>query len=250
MVGSARPARPSCTRDRINNKRRTKPLSPMPAGSSAPAQSWPCWGKHDGRTPHATEGRLHDRDFDRGAGPVGLTLAIDLAWRGIKVLVVEPRAPGEPPSVKCNHVGARTMEIFRRLGVVQAVRAAGLPDDYPNDVAFRTTTTGLELSRIPIPCRRDRYTATGGPDTWWPTPEPAHRINQIYLEPVLFAHAAAQPNIRIVNRTRLVHSSRMPQVSRRRLRTWQPASSVLSARPTCSVATAPTRQCGAASVRR
>lgn len=140
-----------------------------------------------------------------GGGPVGLTLAIDLAWRGIKVLIVEPRAPGEPPSVKCNHVGARTMEIFRRLGVVKAVRAAGLPDDYPNDVAFRTTTTGLELSRIPIPCRRDRYTATGGPDTWWPTPEPPHRINQIYLEPVLFAHAAAQRNIRILNRTRLVH---------------------------------------------
>ena len=120
-----------------------------------------------------------------GSGPVGLTLAIDLAWRGIEVLIVEPRAPGEPPSVKCNHVGARTMEIFRRLGVVQAVRDAGPPDDYPNDAAFRTTTTGLELSRIPIPCRLDRYTATGGPDTWWPTPEPPHRINQIYLEPIL-----------------------------------------------------------------
>ena len=86
-----------------------------------------------------------------GGGPVGLTMAMDLAWRGIPVLVLESRAPGEPPSVKCNHVGARTMEIFRRLGVVQAVRNTGLPPDYPNDVAFRTTTTGIELSRIPIP---------------------------------------------------------------------------------------------------
>ena len=139
-----------------------------------------------------------------GAGPVGLTLAIDLAWRGISVLIVEPRASGEPPSVKCNHVAARTMEIFRRLGLARTVRETGLPADYPNDIAFRTTTTGLELSRIPIPCRRDRYSATGGPDTWWPTPEPPHRINQIYLEPVLFAHAAAQPLIRILNQTRLV----------------------------------------------
>lgn len=138
-----------------------------------------------------------------GGGPVGLTVAMDLAWRGIPVLVLESRAPGEPPSVKCNHVGARTMEIFRRLGVVQAVRDAGLPADFPNDVAFRITTTGTELSRIPIPCRRDRYTATGGPDTWWPTPEPPHRINQIYLEPVLFAHAKAQPGITILNRTQL-----------------------------------------------
>ena len=39
-----------------------------------------------------------------GAGPVGLTLAIDLAGRGVQVTVVELRAFGEPPSVKCNHV--------------------------------------------------------------------------------------------------------------------------------------------------
>jgi 2-polyprenyl-6-methoxyphenol hydroxylase-like FAD-dependent oxidoreductase len=138
-----------------------------------------------------------------GAGPVGLTLAIDLAWRGISSVIVETRAAGEPPSVKCNHVGARTMEIFRRLGIARKVRDAGLPSDYPNDVAFRTTTVGIELSRIPIPCRQDRYTATGGPDTWWPTPEPPHRINQIFLEPILFDHAKAQGQIRIINRTML-----------------------------------------------
>src|SRR5260370_7312257 len=50
-----------------------------------------------------------------GAGPVGLTLAIDLAWRGIGVTVVETRARAAPPEPKCNHVAARTMEIFRRL---------------------------------------------------------------------------------------------------------------------------------------
>jgi 2-polyprenyl-6-methoxyphenol hydroxylase-like FAD-dependent oxidoreductase len=139
-----------------------------------------------------------------GAGPVGLTLAIDLAQRGIAVTIAETRAGGEPPSVKCNHVAARTMEIFRRLGLVRAVREAGLPAEYPNDVVFRTTATGMELSRIPIPCRAQRYTAKGGPDTWWPTPEPPHRINQIYLEPVLFAHAAATPQLRILSRTRVV----------------------------------------------
>ena len=130
-----------------------------------------------------------------GAGPVGITLAMDLAWRGIDVTVAERRARNEPPSVKCNHVAARTMEIFRRLGVVQTVRNAGLPADYPNDIAFRTTTTGIEFARIPIPCRAERYTATGGPDTSWPTPEPPHRINQIYLEPLLVDHAAAMPDV-------------------------------------------------------
>jgi 2-polyprenyl-6-methoxyphenol hydroxylase-like FAD-dependent oxidoreductase len=136
-----------------------------------------------------------------GAGPVGLTLAMDLARRSISVIVVETRSAGEPPSVKCNHVSSRSMEVFRRLGVARSLRDAGLPADYPNDCAYRTTTTGIELSRIPIPCRRDRYTATGGPDTDWPTAEPPHRINQIYMEPVLFAHAAAIPGITILNRT-------------------------------------------------
>ena len=106
-----------------------------------------------------------------GAGPVGLVLAMDLAQRGIKVIVLETRDRGEPPNVKCNHVAARSMEIFRRLGVVAAVRNAGLPPDYPHDISYRTTMLGRELTRIPIPSRRDRYTSRIGPDTNWPTPE-------------------------------------------------------------------------------
>ena len=136
-----------------------------------------------------------------GAGPVGLTLAIDLAWRGIDVTVVETRARAAPPEPKCNHVAARTMEIFRRLGLSEKVRNAGLPADYPHDIAYRTTFTGRELTRIAIPCRRDRFTMTDGPDGNWPTPEPPHRINQIFLEPILFEHAAQQPRIGIINRT-------------------------------------------------
>jgi 2-polyprenyl-6-methoxyphenol hydroxylase-like FAD-dependent oxidoreductase len=104
----------------------------------------------------------------------------------------------------CNHVAARTMEILRRLGLARAIREAGPPAEYPNDVAFRTTATGLELSRIQIPCGAECCTAKSGPDTW-PTPEPPHRINQIYLEPLLFAHAAETARLRILNRTRLVN---------------------------------------------
>jgi 2-polyprenyl-6-methoxyphenol hydroxylase-like FAD-dependent oxidoreductase len=135
-----------------------------------------------------------------GAGPVGLTLAIDLAWRGIDVTVVEARARAAPPEPKCNHVAARTMEIFRRLGIAGKIRNAGLPADYPHDISYRTSFTGRELTRIRIPCRRDRFTATDAADSNWPTPEPPHRINQIFLEPILFEHAAAEPRITIVNR--------------------------------------------------
>ncbi|PUE06552.1 FAD-dependent oxidoreductase [Limnohabitans sp. WS1] len=139
-----------------------------------------------------------------GAGPVGLTLAMDLARSGVRVTVVEVRRFGEPPNVKCNHVSARSMEQFRRLGVSSVLRQAGLPEDFPNDVVFRTRMTGEELTRIPIPCRRDRYTELEGPDTGWPTPEPPHRINQIYLEPLLLAHAVKQEGLSLLSRTRMV----------------------------------------------
>ena len=138
-----------------------------------------------------------------GGGPVGLTLAMDLARRGIRTVVAELRHKGEPPSVKCNHVSARSMEIFRRLGVSKAIREAGLPADYPNDVSYRVSFAGKELSRIPIPCRRERYTARGGPDTWWPTAEPPHRINQIYLEPKLSAHAETTAGLALLNRVEI-----------------------------------------------
>ncbi len=136
-----------------------------------------------------------------GAGPVGLTLALDLAWRGIEVMVVERRAAGQPPEPKCNHVSARTMEIFRRLGLATTVRNAGLPADYAHDISYRTTFTGDELCRIHIPCRRDRFTDRTGADSGWPTPEPPHRINQIFLEPILLAAAMADARITVYSET-------------------------------------------------
>lgn len=136
-----------------------------------------------------------------GAGPVGLTVAMDLAQRGIDVTVVEMRHRDEAPPVKCNHTSARSMEIFRRLGVAQKLRDAGLPEDYPHSISYRTSATGIELANIPIPSRKDRFTMREGPDCGWPTAEPPHRINQIYLEPILFSHAESLGKVTILTRT-------------------------------------------------
>ncbi len=90
-----------------------------------------------------------------GGGPVGTTLAMDLAWRGIDVVVAELRHRGEPPSVKCNHVAARTMEIFRRLGVARRVRDAGLPHDYAErrGVPHHHDRHGVRAHPDPLPAR-------------------------------------------------------------------------------------------------
>ena len=61
-----------------------------------------------------------------GAGPVGLTLAVDLGRRGVRCTLIEQKsAPQRLPKMeRCN---ARTMEIYRRMGLAERFRAAGLP---------------------------------------------------------------------------------------------------------------------------
>src|SRR5690625_896274 len=127
--------------------------------------------------------------------------ALDLNAKGVKATIVERRSFGTPPEVKANHVSARTMEYLRRLGLAEKVRQAGLPPNHPHDVAFKTTITGTEFARISIPSSADRYTGTDGPDTDWSTPEPAHRINQTYFEPILESAAARADHITLLNDT-------------------------------------------------
>ncbi len=60
-----------------------------------------------------------------GAGPVGSTLAIDLATRGVPVVVLEQRDhPSEGSRAIC--WSKRTLEIFDRLGVADGIVARGI----------------------------------------------------------------------------------------------------------------------------
>src|SRR5215831_5082059 len=73
-----------------------------------------------------------------GAGPVGLTLAVDLGMRGVRCTLVEQKEAPQflPKMERCN---ARTMEIFRRMGLAERIRAAGLPAHCPMDVFIVTS---------------------------------------------------------------------------------------------------------------
>lgn len=144
-----------------------------------------------------------------GAGPVGLTLAMDLAQRGIDVVVVESRSGDDPADAKCNTVAARTMEVFRQLGVADAVRAAGLSDDFPTDVLYCTSVAGEEIARIIQPSRNERLargtrSAPGYLDSHWPTPEPVVRVSQLYLNPILFRHARTFERITLLPDTKFL----------------------------------------------
>ncbi|WP_223189474.1 FAD-dependent monooxygenase [Nonomuraea terrae] len=140
-----------------------------------------------------------------GGGPVGLLAAMELDSHGVSSIVIEENPFLDPPNVKCNHVSARTMEAFRRFGLADKVRSAGLPSDHPQDIAFRTSVTGVEFGRIPIPSASARRDGTGvGPDTAWAAAELAHRVNQQYLEPILEEHVASLENVSLRNEVKAV----------------------------------------------
>jgi 2-polyprenyl-6-methoxyphenol hydroxylase-like FAD-dependent oxidoreductase len=68
-----------------------------------------------------------------GAGPTGLALAIDLARRGVRVLIVE-RSPHYPAGSRGKGIQPRTLEVFEDLGVLDDVLATGGP--YPGMRAY------------------------------------------------------------------------------------------------------------------
>jgi 2-polyprenyl-6-methoxyphenol hydroxylase-like FAD-dependent oxidoreductase len=59
-----------------------------------------------------------------GSGPTGLTLACDLARRGIAVRIIE-KSPRFPRSSRAKGPNSRSLEVFADLGIVDAVLAAG-----------------------------------------------------------------------------------------------------------------------------
>jgi 2-polyprenyl-6-methoxyphenol hydroxylase-like FAD-dependent oxidoreductase len=83
-----------------------------------------------------------------GAGPVGLTLAVDLGRRSVRCTLVEKKAAPEflPKMERCN---ARTMEIYRRMGLAQKIRAAGLDRRVPMDVYIALALNEPPLLHLP-----------------------------------------------------------------------------------------------------
>nr|VFJ42285.1 MAG: 2-polyprenyl-6-methoxyphenol hydroxylase [Candidatus Kentron sp. FW] len=121
-----------------------------------------------------------------GGGPVGLVLAIDLAWRGIRSILVN-REPDTPTHPRGNSNGCRTMEHYRRLGLADAIRRLGPPTGYPRDVVYLTRLLGHEIARVPHRTPEREQEHCHRPDS--PIPEPTHRANQIHVEAFLKRHA-------------------------------------------------------------
>jgi 2-polyprenyl-6-methoxyphenol hydroxylase-like FAD-dependent oxidoreductase len=83
---------------------------------------------------------------------------------------------------------ARTMEHYRRLGVVGRVRRVGLPPDHPTDVGYFTALDGWEMARLEMPSAQDKMRRVREAPVTDQVPEPLFRCNQMYVERELHAH--------------------------------------------------------------
>jgi FAD binding domain len=91
------------------------------------------------------------------------------------------------------------------------IRDVGLPAEYRNDVSCCITATGQELSRITLPSRAGPRSRRAGRRQLVADAGAVAPDQSIVLEPTLFAHAAAQPRIRMLNRTMFEYFSQAEQ---------------------------------------
>jgi 2-polyprenyl-6-methoxyphenol hydroxylase-like FAD-dependent oxidoreductase len=123
-----------------------------------------------------------------GAGPAGLSLAIELGSRGIPVVVVERELRGgAAPRAKTTNV--RTRSLMRRWGLADRLAAMSpFGVDFPNTMQFVTSLKGYPLATFDNafnanPARSDLY------------PEHAQWVPQYTLERVLMEHVLTLPSV-------------------------------------------------------
>jgi 2-polyprenyl-6-methoxyphenol hydroxylase-like FAD-dependent oxidoreductase len=123
-----------------------------------------------------------------GAGPVGLTLAVDLGRRGVRCILIEKKPAPEflPKMERCN---ARSMEIFRRMGVAEQIRTAGLDRNVPMDVYIALAMNEPPLLRLPYPSVAEAQAEIAACNDGSMPREPYQLISQYTLEPLLKAAA-------------------------------------------------------------
>ena len=132
-----------------------------------------------------------------GAGPVGLALAINLGRAGIKTILLErnPEPQFLPKMERCN---ARSMEMFRRIGLSKKIRDAGLRADCPMDVFVVEDLTKpalLEEKHPSIQTFQGKIKECK--DLSMPL-EPYQLISQYTLEPLLRAEAEALQSVEVL----------------------------------------------------
>lgn len=125
-----------------------------------------------------------------GAGPVGLSVAVELGLRNIPVTIIDPVIDlSERLHPRARIVNLRSTEHFRRWGVADSVREhSAFGPDWPTQVQFRTSLAGYRIAAFEdafftAPTKTDLY------------PEPAIQIRQSDVEFGIRERLASLPNV-------------------------------------------------------
>jgi 2-polyprenyl-6-methoxyphenol hydroxylase-like FAD-dependent oxidoreductase len=123
-----------------------------------------------------------------GGGPVGMTLARTLSSFGVRCLLVE-RNPTTTHHPKMDITNGRSMELFRRLGVAGKLRAVAVPEENNFDISWITSLAreqgGRELHRFRYPSVVQKRAEIRARNDGSQPREPAMRVSQVVIEPVL-----------------------------------------------------------------
>lgn len=131
-----------------------------------------------------------------GGGPFGLMLANELGRRGISTILFDEKS-STAFNPQANATQARTMEHFRRLGFAEEIRALGLPDDFPTDIAYFTRYARHELGRFRLPSAKEARERVSTMSGSWSAAELPHRVSQKFVEQILRRHAEALSNVSV-----------------------------------------------------
>ena len=122
-----------------------------------------------------------------GSGPAGSAAALFLSTLGVgNIMITKYRWTANTP--RAHITNQRTMEIFRDVGIEDAVRAEATPNELMGDTVFCTSIAGEELGRILTfgthPARHADYELA--------SPASTCDIPQTYLEPILVRNATTR----------------------------------------------------------
>lgn len=125
-----------------------------------------------------------------GAGPVGLSVAVELGLRDVPVTIIDPVIDlSERVHPRARIVNLRSTEHFRRWGVADTVREhSAFGPDWPTQVQFRTSLAGYRIAAFEdafftAPTKTDLY------------PSPAIQIRQSDVEFGIRERLAGLPNV-------------------------------------------------------
>jgi len=112
--------------------------------------------------------------------------------RGVRCILLEQKAAPQflPKMERCN---ARTMEVYRRMGLAKKIRAAGFPRDAPMDVFIVTSLIEPPLLHLPYPSVAEAEAEIAKCRDGSLPLEPYQLISQYTLEPLLKAEAETIP---------------------------------------------------------